>query len=798
MYLINRSTNGTAYGGYFPQPLHSESVKTKNEDPDYTRFWAEYVYSGLWNGRSAYSTDDYDRFMLNILYANGEQDSEQYFNRLITDDKSRQHAEDKRKAWFNISKDIIPILPKYKRKWMAIMEATEHTVQLFATDERSGAERESKTWAMKYDMEFGAMEDEIYKSMGVQPPQRGFVPQSDDELQMYRNMGGIKLPIEVVLEKLVGNTYSESEIKVIKRRFFNDIYDNNTCGCKDYVDRVTGRAMVRYVDYTNAIIERTDEEFCQNATYFGEVVPYTIQELMDYEELKGQGLDEKAFIGMAQEYGGRYGNPMWMNQYADKTPKSNSYPYRQYRIPVLDFEYLTTDTYNMTTTKDKYGNGNYVYESKKSYNTDKKKTQALDLQVWRRGKWILGTTYAFDFGLQYDQVKPKGNVSLSSFHFYVGQDKSIAESAIANVNEFQIAWMKLQNALNNSVDSGYDYDFGQMKNVMLGGKKMELSDLIRFHRQTGNNISNSINHNQQQINTNRPAVMRLEGGMGNVLNEYLQLMNFNEVMIQKVSGMTDQSTPTTDQGLGVTEIAINSMNENIRTYYNAYIILKEKITYNICTRLQNLLCEDWGKEAYRGVIGEEYIDIINQLDRNNLRTFGIHVVALPTQQEINEIKGWIAAGLQGGKNGTPALSFSDAFAIERILMSGGSLKDGQILLAAREESTRVKNLQGAAQNQQLNNQQMQQMEAIKSQNEAKIKQVDSQLKIQEEINKQQEDRKTILFKAIVDRMLATGQDVSPDMFKDLEARIDAQVKQSMSQMQPQQTQGQEQPQEAMV
>ena len=122
---------------------------------------------------------------------------------------------------------------------------------------------------------------------------------------------------------------------------------------------------------------------------------------------------------------------------------------------VLDFVFCSTDVFNYEVKTTEYGRRRYI-ERSFDYANDKKEIVQDEITRWYKGKWIVNTDFVYDYGLVADQpVKPNQlNETMSPYTFYEMPEGSIIESMIPFANMAQVAWLKLQEVVANSVPAG--------------------------------------------------------------------------------------------------------------------------------------------------------------------------------------------------------------------------------------------------------------------------------------------------------------------------------------------------------
>lgn len=750
---------------YTKHAFPSHDIHPKKKDKEWTIKAAEAIYSRYKAGKCGINQSDVNSFRTLRKYAQGRQDTKQYKDRWLGKTTTSQSqtmnyipSESTRKGFMNVNfDDILSIAPKFRAVTIGMFENENFKINADAIDEMSGAEKENKKWGLWFESYYQDFIKKYKVMVGLpQNKQDKFLPESLEELEMFEELGGFKLEAEIGMEKALAYTEYISNDKQLQRLLIGDLFDINTAWVKDYVNSETMKVEYRYVDPESLIVQSSKHYDYKDKTWVGELIPYTINSLRS----SGLKISEEEFLTLANESSGIYGNSV--RTYNEEPNLDGTFAYDETKVMVLDFEILTCDTYYKEKRKYKsgavefYERDNYEATSPpKEKSTEKKTTKKESVQVWRRGKWVVGTKHCWDYGLQYDIPRPTPSKARSSYHGIQLPGKSKVELMKPNLDSMQMLWLDLQNAKVQAPAAGLALEYQSLSNMTLKGKQMKPLDIIKIGVQTNKWIYKASTI-RGQINTQGKPIQELEGGIGRKLQEIIQQFEFDLNFIRELTGITygsDASNPKADIGLGVTEQLVVATNNALKEIYMGVIQLKESISLNICLRIKSLLREKKYYDGYYYVLGSKSAESFRLSSDKVAAQYGIKLQALPNDVDMIEIQKQLQSMSMSGKNGTPLITAGEYFAVLRMLKSGSSYKSIQQFLSNREIKAKRLEQQNQQQNQIMLaktsqetevNKQNQEREtyAFKTQQDILKKQKEIEFELNKEVAVEQEKRKT--------------------------------------------------------
>ena len=724
-------------GGYaFPK----DDINPDEKNEKWGKQWCEAMYACWRQGKTAIPYSAIDEIKHLRLLADGRQSPLKY-QKILVDVSEASGAVT---GYMNINWEVYSVMPKFLRIVEGMMEQTEHQVVATAVDPSSTEEKESAKLDMQYRMKFKETLDYIDKSMGIDRSGE-YVPESMEELNLYEGAGGFKLAKETEIEQGLDYTFYISQWKEIKKQLIRDACVINCLATKDYTDQYTKKVKVRYVDPEVFVGQYSKHNDHRNMEYGGEIIQETISNLRKINP----EIPESELRALAKQYGGVGGNPSLDNYSYDDDMHTGNYD--GFLVDVMDCEWFSVNSKYKTKRKAPDGTENmYDEEFGKVYNTDKKKTEKFDIKVVYKCKWIIGSGYVYDFGLQYDVPRPgKKEVELS-FHLYKLPYRSLVSLSEAHLDQMALGFYKLQNAIAMASPPGIAIEFTSLQNMTLGTNKMQPLEILKIKRQTGDLIWKATTH---KGNPNLPAgrnpIQELQGGIGQQLNEFLTLFEFNTNAIRELTGINqiaDASVPNPEMSVGGSEMALAATNNALRPIYSGYINIKEQTAKNISLRLQLLIAHD--KEAYTGympVIGTIGVQVISVGADTVDADYYVKYEAKPTKERKEIIRQASVQAMNPDRDGVIGIELADFLMIERLL-EGGSLKYAEAFL--NHKTKKNKERQQKLQEANMNLDKQREQEAIQLKNEL--------LKAEEKV-KSDEEIRVYEAKKIIDEKFAKLQ-----------------------------------------
>ncbi len=715
--------------GSYPFPLDEIPIAEKNDQ--WSRKWCEAMYAAYVTDRSGVPYSSIEELLELRRYAEGKQSPAKYQKILL--DASEEGGD--LTGYMNVNWEIFSVMPKFLHIIEGIFESQEHAIVATAVDPNSSRQRDVEKLRKYFKGRYKPILDAV-NSFSGQKPEPEWVPESQDELEMYQQTGGFKMAKETEIEEALTYTMYISSWKEIKKTMLRDFATINCASVKDFTDPYTRKAKARSVDPTKLIMQFSKHWDHRNSEYGGELISDSISNIR-----KNTDLTEDKLRELAQFYNGRNSNKNLSFWGADDLETSGGgWKYDNFMVDVLDAEWFSINQKGRTTRTNKRGDTlSYEEEDGKVYNSATKKTELRKYKVVYRAKWIVGTDYVYDDGLQYD-VPRKGKKEVElSYKFYKLPGRSIVSLSVPNLDQIQITWLKLQNALAMSSNSGIAVEYTSLMNMSLGGEKMEPLDILSIKRDTGDLIYKMTTHmGKPNVPGGMRPIQELTGGIGPQLGEFITIFDLNLDFIRERTGInqiTDASSPDPNQPVGTAEMAVAATNNALKPIYSGYIRLKELVARACAIRIQLLVRHD--KKAYEGyipVVGGAGVKILS-IGTDILDVdWEIQIQAKPTQQRKQTIMDAAMKSMQPDKDGYVGIEEQDFMMIERLLESGNE-KLAEITLNFRSKRNKDRQLQIQRENMKLDNKHTQDLARVKGEEERKKEEFKSQMKIDQDTNK---------------------------------------------------------------
>lgn len=335
-------------------------------------------------------------------------------------------------------------------------------------------------------------------------------------------------------------------------------------------------------------------------------------------------------------------------------------------VPVIRFEWKTTDIETYAKKIDKFGNTK-LYKKKNSYQGNGKNTklQHKYTSVYE-GVWALGTEYLYNYRRKHFTERSRGNMNETplGLKIYAPNMKnhklvSAGQQIIPILDDLQSYNIKIRHILASPFPNGAEINLNSLKSVGFewGGQKMSPQNLLEFLFQK----KILLTDRQPKQGALDKAVIEMDQGIQ--LQEYLGLIQNKLGELDEVLGMNAASVASQlgdRAGATTTQIQIQQSNLALDYLFHA----DRKIFLEVCKSLAILHCysEKYGKPGrYNRIYGR----IGSQMFKENLdlteHDYSFDLEPYPSDQERNEFLETIRAMVSAG-----AISASEATMLRRI------------------------------------------------------------------------------------------------------------------------------------
>lgn len=653
----------------FPFPSHNVDPAKKNEAA-WCLAWNQSIFYRYIKNRTAFNYDQGWFFQQLRSYAAGLQDTNKYKKPLLGKGKDGT-AEWERKGWRNVNWEIFSPMPKYLRSLIGKFDSIEHNLLVKALDKRSGDEREDKMWGAWYDTQFQKEMQSLSMSAGAQQEQPAIMPESLDELQLFNEMGGFKVKAEISMKKALDHTEEISDVRELKRKIIEDGINLNIMAFRDYYDPITCKQKYGYIDPAKMVVQYSRKNNFKDGNFWGYYEDYSIAELRVLT-----GADETQLYNVAKKWGTYNGvnNSFWswsnFEQYFDAG--TNRYAYDDFKVTVFHAEWFSSDKrYKTTKTKANGEVMSYVEDFGKSYNTEKRKTKVTEALNVYHCSWVIDTEFVWDYGKVPDTPRESKKTPSLSLHAYKLPGKSITETARPILDQIQLCWLQLQNALAAAAPKGFAIEYTALQNVNLGDRNMKPNELIKMYNQTGRLVYRAVTVQGKIIHQGTP-IHELPGGIGEFLNESIAMLNMHFNFLVELMGLERfGGTGGGEQTATEVQLSVAATNDATKLLYSGWLNMRESAAKNSCSRIQSLVkynkdCYD----AYYPVLGEANLEVLKLGESMTADQWGLSFKARPTDKMLAEINQAAVEAMKVGKNGQPGISFPQYLTLLSLLEDG--------------------------------------------------------------------------------------------------------------------------------
>lgn len=729
-------------GGY-PSPFVKDSEKSKKE---YGLAYFKRMYAD-WAGQNEVQfAERRRRYQTSRKYAAGSQDVGKYKDLLdVKGDAS----------YLNLDWTPVSIIPKFVDIIVGGLVNQDFEYKAEAIDTVAKQKKLQERYRLMIEM----LDKDFFKKLeeihGVSLNSQGFIPNDNEELDLYMNMD-YKDAIEIAMEQALKLVMTKNDDEIIRERLLRDLVTLNIASIK--VNTTHEGIKVRYVDPENLIYSYSDRPDFKQIQHAGEIYQVTIGEL---KRMAGDEFSEEEYKEIASQYLGKNGNPYRLTKqdYVDDSTGLRIMEYDKFAITIMDAEFLS---YNKSIYEKKETEFGGTVVRKRDENYKKPKNSKLKREkierpykVAYKGKLIVGTDMLFDYGLCSNMIRPKDNLTETTLSYiifspnrYKGVEKSLVDRMIPFADQIQLTHLKLQQLIGKARPPGIAFELGALENVSKGdGGTFTPLELQEIYDQTGN-LYYRMQDDTGAATGQRP-IQELPNGIGRDMMSLVQIYQYNLQMIRDVTGMNearDGSLPDKEALVGTQKLALMASNNATRHLNNAYFNILKRCCEHIVSRVQDVT--NYTPElsnSFFSALGDGSRVAVEILGDVHIHDFGIFIDVAPNEEEKMQLEQSIQIALQKNE-----IRIEDVMMIRQLK----NIKLASQLMTLRRKKYMEEQAQMAQKNAEANQQvQMQaaqmaqQMKMQELQAEAQMVQVKEQAKLRTSIE-------TMRAKAQIDEMVA--------------------------------------------
>ena len=713
--------------GSFPNPLSSREEKLSKE---YGLKYAKSIeaqWGKTQDNNSSYKKRN-DTFERNRDYANGTQDTNIYKQLLTSLDPNNVDG-----SLTNLDYTPVPILPKFARIVANKILSRNPYPNLEAVDPISSSEKNKEKIRLKTQVQVKKELADLKAETGglVLDKDPDLLPDTLEEADIFLNTN-VKTDAEIAAQIGTNMTLQWASFNDnVYRRCVNDLVSCGMAVVKRTNDPSYG-IKPNYIDPASFVHSFTEDPNFEDMVYAGNIKSITIQEL---KRLVGDALEEEDFEKLAKKAAKSksHSTSSFSSSRYNSSSKKTSYGYDEYRIDVLDFEFLSVDCMHFEEKENRHGNTNFFYEGfsykeKSGKGVFERTPHKMEIATVYGGLYVMGTDYICNYGLTTNVPRNKHDISKARMSYSVVatnmrgmMPKSMVDSCIGFADMLQITHLKLQQSIAKAKPDGLIIDIEGLENVQLGkGGELQPLELHDIYEQTGVFYYRSKN---PEGGFQNPPVREINNSIRNV-NELIGLYNHYLKMIRDTTGVNeamDSSSPKGDALVGVQQQAIAAGNNAIYDITNASMILFKKVCEDVVKCLQIIPSESVLMRVYQNAIGEENMKVLSSFNDLPMYNFGVSV---QKEMEDNE-RNYLEQNIQMAIN-QKEIDLEDAIAVRNLK----DVNQAERLLVVRRKK-RIERAQAQAmQNSQMQSQQAQQAAQAASQARQQELQMEAQIESQ--------------------------------------------------------------------
>jgi len=737
-------------------PYSSEVPKSEGK---YYLAWFEAIYAYWLQGKTGISWVDTEKFRFLRKYGEGKQSEDLYKSILQgiprtanqptvreaetdVDTYSSGSKEAKQRGYANLLYDIVSPADKLLSALIGKLSKINMEISVDAIDETSKNEEERRKFETLLYMDNKDFVDQFKYVAGIPPDNPEFMPQSKDELDIFGEEGGFKLPYALGMESFTHVTEEISSWDEIRDDMFADMINIKVTGMIPYFDEGSKRIMWKYADPEKTVIQHSDYADHRDSEYGGQFDFVPVSTLIQ----EGVVSTQDEIKDLLNKYSGKYNNPIYSelrgNEGLGNTP---DHLLDSFKVLIFRGWWVDNDIKKDLIHTKKNGETrlrNYKPNKKPGSTETVRETKQRKLYT---GNWVVGTEYKYGCGLFKDIIsKNRNDVNFPQF-MIKAKGRSTTEQVYPFYDALQLNWLKYQDAIATAKKAGYVIDYNAIANLKIGGKKNDEKETIRRLMQTGVIIVKATNVTGRQ-NVFQKPVYELSGGVGKQLEEFITSFEFITRMIENFTGInpiTLGSIPDKDALVGTTEISVAGTDNILQVIINAVSRVQQK-AHDYCIDWLQLLIKHNPEVAkvYEEIIGREAMSAIKSANKDNV-SYGVFITPGLSDFEKGKLLQSAEISLQNGRDGKPGINEGDYAYILRMMKSKKSAKMIHLVLDQRIKRAVNDARKNAQETMLADRQATGEIEKAKSDREFEMKKKEHEWKLEEIEAEGVESRKTI-------------------------------------------------------
>lgn len=627
-------------------PSHFVAPEIKKEK-DWCMKWAEAIHRMDGRGETSpvFHRKRSDYFEWRAL-ARGEQNPDQYKNLLGS---KRNNGRGKPNlSYRNLNWDILPIAPRFVKLLIGKLVKDGGSINVKGIDQISVSQEKKKQYEL---LEF-ATNQALYKAVsettgiGFQEPDTSGLPLPEDRNQLAALSGMLfKDRLAMEFKDIVDFNFAANDMPQLEEELCQDLIEVGVAGTKTYNDAV-GFTKIRRVSVENLVVNNCRHKDFRDAYLFGEYIYCTIADIKQM----WPGQKEEVYRDIANKAtkkGYRY-----EGDYDAYYKKNYSYPYDDQEIVLLNCEWKSNDSIVQVEKKSKWGNTR-VYDKAPNYQPGEadsdRRVIRKDITNWYKCTWVVGTEYAFDFGMVTNMIRQSSNYAdaKSNFQLYTTDNDSLIRQIAPILHSIQLNWLQFQHHVAKSKPSGLAIERTSFQEITLGkgGEKISPKEMLQMYLELGTYIWSKKEWSGKD-NTNRP-IEELKGGMSEAAMQHFGLILQHIDLLRQILGIPQVEAAISQNpeiGKGVSQMAMGSALDAMNYLFHAKKSILERTAGNVGILVQDSI-KYYGGRTYENALGMETVKFVQMVKDMELRDFAVFYEYGPDAEKKQLIASIVQRGL---------------------------------------------------------------------------------------------------------------------------------------------------------
>lgn len=647
----------------FPSDFLSPAEKASKE---YSLRWAKAIdgigingtENGLFPGMvTGGNNNEINKFAQWRAYARGNQSIEKYKPILGIKKDSKATV-----SYRALNFEILDIATKYVNVLIGKLMKQNNDIGVNAVDKRAQDDRRKKRMELQEYVTNKEFLDKVSAKTGIEFES----PVQEDVIPVPENMGEIKVFMDMfykedycmIVQDLIKIMNEQDNYQDILAEVARDLVEVAVGATKVY--RVGNKIVRRRCVPERMVISSTMKSVCDDVKYVGEYWDLTIGQ---FKEIVGDELTEAQYKEIAE----KATNSSFNNYNIAEYYKDNMcYPWDNTKITIGDFTWFSPDWETYQVGKNQFGDLAVTQKEFEWWNklqqkgvTEKQFNQTNQSQVIRYSLdnqyqclWVKGTDYVVKYGKSKDMLKNESSLGKTVGPYTIYKmKKCIMESVIPTLDNIQIQWLQFQHHAAKSVPAGPAIEFTALQDISIegsGGKKLTPKQALQIYFETG--VLLWRRRDAQGNLSNFKPIVEMAGGISNAMEKHFSFMIQDINLLRDQIGLnelTDASTPNSEMGKAVAEMASGASEDALRGLHFAFDSVNLGTHQRTVMHLSGMAATGLSPQ-YTEALGLQAMAVTTLLSDLTYHELGVYMQKQPTEQMRAWINEYCKAGIANG------------------------------------------------------------------------------------------------------------------------------------------------------